>query len=96
MSNRCLYHATFQKFLSIDPRSILGILHDNFHGDVQTTTREAWKSEITLLQNSIFYNLHCISKFLLYWNHFIIYSHILTNLMLQKNKQQIKQHTWQK
>lgn len=50
MSNRCLYHATFQKFLSTDPISILGILHDNFHGDVQTTTREAWKSEITLLQ----------------------------------------------
>ncbi|MBO5180936.1 MAG: DUF2075 domain-containing protein [Paraprevotella sp.] len=29
---------------------IFGILQANFHGDVQTTTREAWKSEITLLQ----------------------------------------------
>lgn len=51
MGNRCLYHATFQKFLSTDSMRILGIFHDNFHGDVQTTTREAWKSEITLLQN---------------------------------------------
>ena len=50
MSNRCLYHATFQKFLSTDSMEIFGILQANFHGDVQTTTREAWKSEITLLQ----------------------------------------------
>lgn len=50
MSNRCLYHATFQKFLSTDSMRILGILHDKFHGNVQTTTHEAWKSEITLLQ----------------------------------------------
>lgn len=51
MGNRCLYHAPFQKFLSTDSMRILGILHYNFHGDVQTTTCEAWKSEITLLQN---------------------------------------------
>lgn len=51
MSNRYLYHATFQKFLSTDSREIFGIFHKNFHGNVQTTTREAWESEITLLQN---------------------------------------------
>lgn len=50
MSNRCLYHATFQKFLSTDSMEIFGILQANFHGDVQTTTREAWITEITLLQ----------------------------------------------
>lgn len=50
MSNRCLYHASFQDFLSSDPISILGVLHDNFHGETQTTTNEAWKSEIMILQ----------------------------------------------
>lgn len=50
MSNRCLYHATLQDFLSSDLINILGTLHDNFHGEALTTTNEAWKSEITLLQ----------------------------------------------
>ena len=30
---------------------VLGILHDNFHGEALTTTNEAWKGEIELLQD---------------------------------------------
>ena len=29
---------------------ILGILHDHYHGEALTTTHEAWKGEIELLQ----------------------------------------------
>ena len=50
MANRCLYNASFKKFLSSDKMEVLGILHDNFHGEALTTTNEAWKGEIELLQ----------------------------------------------
>lgn len=50
MSNRCLYNASFQDFLSAKPMTILGTLHDNFHGEALTTTNEAWKGEIEILQ----------------------------------------------
>ena len=30
---------------------ILGTLHDNYHGEALTTTNEAWKGEIELLQD---------------------------------------------
>ena len=50
MSNRCLYNATFAKFLNQEPLAILGSLHNNYHGDSLTTTDEAWMGEITLMQ----------------------------------------------
>ncbi len=49
-SNRCLYMADFKSFIESDPYSILGRIHDAFHGQVLTTTDEAWMSEIMLLQ----------------------------------------------
>ena len=51
MPNRCLYHASFKEFLSSDKMEILGMLHDQFHGEALTTTSEAWKGEIELLQD---------------------------------------------
>lgn len=51
MANRCLYNASFKEFLSSDKMEVLGTLHDNFHGEALTTTNEAWKGEIELLQN---------------------------------------------
>ena len=51
MANRCLYNASFRKFLSSDKMEILGSLHDNYNGEALTTTNEAWKGEIELLQN---------------------------------------------
>ena len=51
MANRCLYNASFRKFLSSDRMEVLGTLHDNYNGEALTTTNEAWKGEIELLQN---------------------------------------------
>ncbi|MBQ0089020.1 MAG: DUF2075 domain-containing protein [Prevotellaceae bacterium] len=53
MGNRCLYNASFNEFLSAKQMNILGILHDNFHGEALTTTNDAWKSEIELLQDAL-------------------------------------------
>lgn len=52
---RCLYNNSFKEFLELDENSILGILCDNYHGEALTTTREAWKSEVSILKR-IFLN----------------------------------------
>lgn len=49
--SRCLYNSSFKTFLNTDDNSILGLLCDNYHGEALTTTREAWKSEITIMKN---------------------------------------------
>lgn len=55
MSNnpRCLYDNSFTAFLSDTDMSILGTLCDNYHGEARTTTREAWKAEIGIMQESL-------------------------------------------
>lgn len=50
-STRCLYHNQLTGFISDDEQSILGVLCDNYHGTVQSTQIEAWKSEIALMKN---------------------------------------------
>ena len=50
-TNRCLYNSDFKSFIEVDPYSVLGRLHDAFHGQALTTTDEAWLGEIQLLQN---------------------------------------------
>ena len=50
MPNRCLYTATFKEFLEQKTLEVLGTLHNNYHGDALTTTDEAWKGEIDILQ----------------------------------------------
>ncbi len=47
---RCLFNSSFKEFLELNENSILGILCDNYHGEALTTTREAWKSEISILK----------------------------------------------
>lgn len=49
--NRCLYINSFHDFIVEDIMSILGTLHDNYHGEIPTQSNDAWKSEIELLQN---------------------------------------------
>ena len=49
-TNRCLYKSDFQSFIEADPYSVLGRIHDAFHGQALTTTDEAWLGEIRLLQ----------------------------------------------
>lgn len=48
---RCLFNSDFSSFLCKDINSVFGTLCDNYHGEALTTTREAWKSEITIMRN---------------------------------------------
>ena len=50
-TNRCLYKSDFKSFIEAKPYSVLGRIHDAFHGQALTTTDEAWLGEIKLLQN---------------------------------------------
>lgn len=50
-STRCLYHSSFNEFNNEATTSILGQLCDNYHGVALTTTREAWKSEISIMKS---------------------------------------------
>ena len=50
MPNRCLYISSFKEFLAENPLAVLGALHNNYHGEALTTTDEAWKGEIDILQ----------------------------------------------
>lgn len=47
---RCLYESNISSFLSREKEALLGLLCDNYHGNEFTTTREAWKGEIGILQ----------------------------------------------
>ena len=49
--SRCLYNSSFEKFINADDNSIFGALCDNYHGDALTTTREAWKEEISIIKS---------------------------------------------
>lgn len=49
-SSRCLYASDFKTFLNTEKEAIFGVLCDKYHGDALTTTREAWLSEIEILQ----------------------------------------------
>ena len=49
-STRCLYNSDITTFLDREQEALLGILCDRYHGDTLTTTREAWKKEIEILQ----------------------------------------------
>lgn len=46
--SRCLYDSSFKKFLESDDNAIFGTLCDKYHGEALTTTREAWRSEISI------------------------------------------------
>lgn len=50
MPNRCLYISTFKEFLETDKLAILGTLHNNYHGDISTSSDEAWMGEIEIMQ----------------------------------------------
>lgn len=50
---RCLYNSSFADFLGSDDNYIFGTLCDNYHGEALTTTREAWKAEISILKQVV-------------------------------------------
>lgn len=55
MSNnpRCLYNNSFEGFLRDSETSVFGLLCDHYHGEALTTTREAWKEEISIMQDVV-------------------------------------------
>ena len=49
-STRCLYNSSFAEFIHEDEDSIFGKLCEQYHGEALTTTREAWRDEITIMK----------------------------------------------
>ena len=50
---RCLYNNSFTGFLGETEMSILGELVDHYHGEARTSSIEAWKGEISIMQEVI-------------------------------------------
>ena len=48
--SRCLYYSSFTEFINTSGNSIFGALCERYHGEALTTTREAWKSEISIMK----------------------------------------------
>lgn len=44
-------NSSFTDFLNTDDNTIFGVLCDRYHGEALTTTREAWKSEISIMKD---------------------------------------------
>ena len=52
-SPRCLYQNSVASFVSEDENAIFGVLCDQYHGEALTTTRDAWKAEISILKQAL-------------------------------------------
>ena len=53
-NNRCLYSDTFKSFCDKDDDFVFGKLCDRYHGDVYTSSRDAWKYEISIMKKLIY------------------------------------------
>ncbi len=53
-SVRCLYSSGFAEFVIEKETSIFGKLCENYHGEVLTTTRDAWRTEISIMKQVLF------------------------------------------
>lgn len=51
--SRCLYAHRFDAFVQTSVHAILGELCEKYHGEAQTTTREAWMSEILIMKEAL-------------------------------------------
>ena len=60
MSNhpRCLYHSSFSGFLQDSEMTVLGLLCNQYHGTVETTSREAWMEEIRIMRELLSTYVH--------------------------------------
>ncbi len=52
-SPRYLYKNDIASFCREDSNAVFGQLCDRYHGDALTTTREAWKSEIDIMKQTL-------------------------------------------
>ena len=50
---RFLYNDNINEFLNKDVDSIMGSMVNNSHGNLMTTTRESWESEIAIMKNTL-------------------------------------------
>ena len=50
---RCLFYSSINKFMSESNDYIFGNLNRNIHGEILTTSREAWEEEIVILKKSL-------------------------------------------
>ena len=50
---RCLYSSSFASFTDTAGITVLGEICDHYHGETATTTRDAWKAEISIMQETI-------------------------------------------
>ena len=50
---RCMYENTITGFLQEEGMSVFGIINDKNHGDARSTTRDAWKKEISIMKDSL-------------------------------------------
>ena len=53
-SVRCLYSSGFADFVIEKETSIFGKLCENYHGEALTTTRDAWRTEISIMKQILF------------------------------------------
>lgn len=51
--NRCLYSSRISDFLKENSESILGKLHENYNGNLQSTQTEAWIDEIKMAKDML-------------------------------------------
>ena len=49
--NRCLYNSSFKDFINADENLIFGNLCEGYHGEALTTTRDAWRAEISIMKD---------------------------------------------
>ena len=49
--SRCLYNNRIDEFIHADENAIFGILCDHYHGEALTTTRDAWRAEISIMKD---------------------------------------------
>ena len=50
---RCMYENTITGFLQEEGMYVFGIINDKYHGDARSTTRDAWKKEISIMKDSL-------------------------------------------
>ena len=48
-----MYENTITGFLQEEGMSVFGIINDKYHGDARSTTRDAWKKEISIMKDSL-------------------------------------------
>ena len=51
--SRCLYHSSIREFLICNSEELLGKMVSAYHGNLPTTSRDAWEGEIVIMQTTL-------------------------------------------